>query len=265
MTMINWANIEREHSNFKNRTPTKWAFIEEFLDNDFYEELYNTYPKWDDTWYIQKAEKEVLKSKPDSEEAGEVGRLSYRKFWKRGDRLFFTDGTSREHILIQENDSRYSKSWNEFMKILWSQEFSKKLSEITGIEELNLKHMNFMYARKNGFQNTHIHNSSSKTVIIFVYFSKNWSKGDPGGTFLSDGLDFDAEGKRSGNSKLIFEPHSLDNTSLIVLDGPYAAHGMRKITKDVERRGIQLTYEPFDTVKGWYGDQNKSFFEPIDI
>ena len=41
--MINWANIEREHSNFKNRTPTKWAFIEEFLDNDFYEELYNTY------------------------------------------------------------------------------------------------------------------------------------------------------------------------------------------------------------------------------
>jgi len=251
MTMINWANIEREQSNFKNRTPTKWAFIEEFLDNDFYEELYKTYPKFDDTWDIQ--------------EAGEVGRLSYRKFWKRDDGRFFSDGTPREHVLIQENDSRYSKSWNEFMNILWSQEFSKKLSEITGIGELNLKHMNFMYARKNGFQNTHIHNSSTKTVIVFVYFSKNWSKGDPGGTFLSDGMDFDAEGGQSGNSKIIFEPHNLDNTSLIVLDGPYAAHGMRKITKDVERRGVQLTYESFDTVKGWHGDQNKSLFEPIEI
>ena len=62
MTMINWANIEREQSNFKNRTPTKWAFIEEFLDNDFYGELYNTYPKFDDTWYIQKAEKEEIKT-----------------------------------------------------------------------------------------------------------------------------------------------------------------------------------------------------------
>ena len=38
--MINWANIEKEYSNFKNRNPTKWAFIEEFLDDNFYEKLY---------------------------------------------------------------------------------------------------------------------------------------------------------------------------------------------------------------------------------
>jgi len=213
--------------------------------------LFNTYPKFNDTWDIQ--------------EAGDVGRLSYRKFWKRDEGRFFSDGTPREHVLIQEDDSRYSESWNEFMSILWSQEFTEKLSRVTGIDELNLKHMNFMYARKDGFQNTHIHNASDKTLIVFVYFSKDWKDGDPGGTFLSSDIDFNAKEGNVSDSKIIFEPHNLDNTSLMVLDGPYAAHGMRKITKDVERRGIQLTYEPFNATDGWYGDKGKKILEPLEL
>jgi len=90
---------------------------------------------------------------------------------------------------------------------------------------------------------------------VFVYFSKNWEDGDPGGTYLSDGVD---------ESKIIFEPDDLDNTALLVLDGPEAAHGMRKITKDVERRAIQLTFEPL-TNDGWYNAANKKPFEPIDL
>ena len=136
---------------------------------------------------------------------------------------------------------------------------------MTDIKQLNLKHMNFMYARKDGFQNTHIHNHSDKTLILFVYFSKDWKKGDPGGTFLADGIDFDAKGEKEGNSKMIFEPGNLDNTSLIVLDGPFAAHGMRKITKDVERRGIQVTYEPFNSTDGWYSDKGKTILEPVEL
>ena len=102
--MMNWKNLDNQVSNFKDKNPTKWAFIEELLDREFYEKLYETYPKFDDTWEVQ--------------EIGEYGRLSYRKFWKRDEGRYFSDGSLREHVLIQEEDTRYSKPWNDFMKIL---------------------------------------------------------------------------------------------------------------------------------------------------
>ena len=228
--MVNWQNASSQSLNFKNSSPTKWAFIKEFLDRGFYEELYKTYPKFDDTW-----------SEMDS-----YDRVGYRKFWKRDE----------ETNHIQEYDSRYNESWNKFLEYAWSEEFIKKLVEVTGVEVTGLRHFCFMYAKKDGFQVPHIHNVSDKTLIVFIYFSKNWEEGDPGGTYLSDGRD---------ESKILFEPYDLDNTSLFVLDGPNAAHGVRRITKDVERRAIQLTYEPFSTTDGWYGQPNKDIPEPIEL
>ena len=230
LNIVNWQNASSQSLNFKNSSPTKWAFIKEFLDRGFYEELYKTFPKFDDTWSLE-----------DS-----YDKISYRKFWKKDD--------ERNHI--QEYDSRYSESWNEFLKHAWSEEFIKKLVEVTGVEVTGLRHFCFMYAKKDGFQSPHIHNVSDKTLIVFIYFSKNWEEGDPGGTYLSDGRD---------ESKILFEPYDLDNTSLFVLDGPNAAHGVRRITKDVERRAIQLTYEPFSTTDGWYGQSNKDIPEPIEL
>jgi len=240
LDIVNWKNAYEQSTNFKNHSPTKWAFVKEFLNKDFYEELYKTFPKFDNTWNEEDSDK----------------KLAYRKFWKRDEGRYYADGTPREHNLIQEYDSRYSESWNKFLKYAWSEEFIKKLVEVTGVEVDGLRHFCFLYAKKGCFQNPHIHNVSDKTLIVFIYFSKNWEKGDPGGTYLSDGKD---------ESKIVFEPYDLDNTSLFVLDGPEAAHGVRKITKDVERRAIQLTYEPFSTTDGWYGQPNKDIPEPIDL
>jgi len=229
LDVVNWKNVYEQSTNFKNHSPTKWAFVKEFLNKDFYEELYKTYPKFDNTW--------VMKDSYDTR--------GYPRYWKR-------DGEN----IIPEYDSRYSESWNKFMKYAWSEEFIKKLVEVTGVEVTGLRHFCFLYSNKNCFQIPHIHNVSDKTLIVFIYFSKNWQKGDPGGTFLSDGRD---------ESKILFEPYDLDNTSLFVLDGPNAAHGVRKITKDVERRAIQLTYEPFSTNDGWYGQPNRDIPELIDL
>ena len=246
LNIVNWQKAYDQSSNFKNSGPTKWAFVKEFLDRDFYEELYKTFPKFDNTWYLT----DSAGSKTDE-------KFAYRKFWKREKSRYYTDGTPiDEHNLIQEYDSMYSESWNKFLNHAWSEEFVKKLVEVTGVEVSGLRHFCFMYAKKGCFQSPHIHNISDKTLIVFLYFSKNWEEGDPGGTYLSDGLD---------ESKILFEPNDLDNTALFVLDGPEAAHGMRKIIKDVERMAIQLTYEPFSTTNGWYGELNKDVFEPIEL
>ena len=240
MNVVNWQNAYDKSSNFKSSGPPKWAFVKEFLNRDFYEELYKTFPKFDDTWNVT-----------DNEE-----KFAYRKFWKTDEGRYYTDGTPREHDLIQEYDSRYSEPWNKFLKHAWSEEFTKKLAEVTGVEVTGLRHFCFMYANKNCFQKTHIHNVSDKTLIVFLYFSKNWEEGDPGGTYLSN---------EANGSKILFEPCELDNTALFVLDGPEAAHGMRKIVKDAERKAIQLTYEPFSTTEGWYGRRDKDVFEPIEL
>ena len=83
LNIVNWQNAYDQSSNFKNSSPTKWAFVKEFLDRNFYEELYKTYPKFDDTWSLE-----------DS-----YDKISYRKFWK----------IDQEKTIIMEHDSRYSE------------------------------------------------------------------------------------------------------------------------------------------------------------
>ena len=72
LNIVNWQKAYDQSSNFKNSGPTKWAFVKEFLDRDFYEELYRTFPKFDNTWYLT----DSAGSKTDE-------KLAYRKFWKR--------------------------------------------------------------------------------------------------------------------------------------------------------------------------------------
>ena len=43
--IINWENIFAQSTTFQTQKPTKWAFLEEFFARDFYEKLYETYPK----------------------------------------------------------------------------------------------------------------------------------------------------------------------------------------------------------------------------
>ena len=81
-----------------------------------------------------------------------------------------------------------------------------------------------------------------------IYFSKNWNKGDPGGTYITTEED---------ESKLVFEPYNLDNSAMIFQDGPYAGHGVRRMDKDVERRAIQIYLEEYSLETGWSGDKEE--------
>ena len=220
--ILNWQNVFKYSSEFQNRKP-RWVFIEEFFDRSFYEKLYNSYPKHDDTWAIT-----------DS-----VDKNAFHKSWNKK-----VLGEVTENV----EDKNFSESWNEFYHYLFTEEFIEKIRKFSGVPITRVKYFGFAYMKKRGFQLPHIHNVGPSTVILMMFFSKNWKKGDPGGTYVC--LEED-------ESTMIFEPYNLDNSVMIFHDGPQAGHGVRPIEKDVERRAIQIYFEEYSEEKGWSGDKKE--------
>ena len=48
--IINWEKLFSYSDTFQNNKPCKWAFIEDFFQREFYDQLYETFPKFDDSW-----------------------------------------------------------------------------------------------------------------------------------------------------------------------------------------------------------------------
>ena len=217
--IINWKNLFEQSHNFTNNKPFKFAFIEDFFDSDFYEKLYQTYPKFDDTWIDTKV----------------MSKTQLSKYWNK----------AGPNIPVDENDDpKFSSVWNKFKRYAQSQEFIDNFKKFSGAPVNKLKFFQFMSYKLGGFQFPHIHNVGPSTLVIMIYLSKNWKKGDPGGTYMASDED---------ESKIIFEPYNLDNSLAIFQDGPKAAHGVRLITQNVERKAIQITLEGYSSSTGWTG------------
>jgi len=147
-----------------------------------------------------------------------------------------------DDIPTDEEDHKFSKPWNEFHHYLFTDEFIQNIRKFSGVPVGRLKHFSMKVSKKGGYQSPHIHNVGPSTLIFMVYFSKSWEKGDPGGTYLTPEED---------ESKMIFEPYNLDNSTMVFQDSPYAGHGVRYIEKDVERRAIQIYLEGYSADSGW--------------
>ena len=48
--ILNWEEIFKKSNNFKENSPTKWAYIENFLEEELYNELYKSYPEFNESW-----------------------------------------------------------------------------------------------------------------------------------------------------------------------------------------------------------------------
>ena len=221
--IINWENVFSQTSIFQTQKPTKWAFLEEFFARDFYEKLYETYPKKDESWTLD----------------DQHDYYNFSHTWA---------GKDRTDVSTDVEDPSFSESWNQFHHYLFSDEFISNIRKFSGVPVNRLKYFTFALKPKRGYQLAHIHNVGPSTLILVIYFNKNWKKGDPGGTYISTEED---------ESKMIFEPYNLDNTAMIFHDGPHAAHGSRYITKDVERRAIQIYLEKYSPDTGWSGGSKK--------
>lgn len=220
--IINWDNVFKQSDSFKNNQPFKFGFIEEFIERDFYEKLYDTFPKPNDQWF----------------DASSLQKSKIQYNWGQ---------ISLEHDIVPDGDDELlSKEWNQFKRYVESDEFFEKIRQFSGVPVNRLKHFSFAIKRKGDFQIAHAHNTGPNILILMIYFTKGWEQGEPGGTFVATDMD--------DESSIIFEAYNLDNSLTIFHDGPNAIHGVRRITKDgIERKAIQLYLEMYDEQTGWSG------------
>ena len=220
--IINWDNVFKQSDSFKNNKPFKFGFVEKFIDHDFYERLYETFPKPDDLWF----------------DASSLQKSKVMRHWGQN--------IGKHEIVPPGDDSSLSKEWNIFKKYVESKEFFENMQKFSGIPVNRLKHFSFAIKRKGDFQISHAHNTGPNILILMIYFTKGWTEGEPGGTYVATDLD--------DESSIIFEAYNLDNSVTIFHDGPDAIHGVRRITKDgAERKAIQLYLEMYDEKTGWSG------------
>lgn len=228
--IINWDGFFNESQNFKTNQPFKFAFIEEFFNRDFYEKLYETYPSLDTFTKVSSPSKSQLV-------------------------CYWGDTENFEPVPLGK-DPKFSDEWNIFKQYAESNEFIENIRKFSGIDVNKLKHFGFTSYKKGGFQLPHIHNAGPTTLILMIYFSKNWGKGDPGGTYMTPTED---------ESSIIFEPYNLDNSLAIFHDGPNSGHGVRYIKKDVERKAIQIYFENYSEESGWSDILNQERHNPKNL
>ena len=225
--LINWHNLHKNSELFKKNKPFRFVFVEDFFVREFYEKLYETYPTINSTWKI----------------FSDLSKFQYY--------LPILDNTHEVKQKINPSDEKVtslSEEWKKLLRYSVTDEFVDHFRRFSGVDVNKYKYFEFMAYQKGGFQLPHIHNVGPSTLILMLYFSKGWKKGDPGGTYMASGLDEKA---------IIFEPYNLDNTLAIFHDGPHAAHGVRYIVKDVIRQGLQITLENFSDSR-WSGEKKST-------
>ena len=215
--MVNWDKLMEKSNDFKNQKPFNFSFIEEFFNHEFYERLYSSYPKFDSSW----------------NKHADTDKFQLNKTW---------NNLPTSEINKPGDDPTMSEHWNKLKRYVETDEFVSYFRDFSGVPVTKCKYFFFMGYQRGGFQLPHIHNVGPSTLIIMLYFSKNWKQGDPGGTYMASEPD---------ESSIIFEPYNLDNTIALFHDSPNAAHGVRYISKDIERCGFQITLEGFSEDSGW--------------
>ena len=117
--IINWDNLFVKSEEFKQNKYFKFGFIEKFFNHDFYEKLYKTYPKIDDTWNIN----------------SDLSKFQYWKTW---------NNASSFEINSEGNDSSLSEYWNKFKRYAETDEFVENFKKFSGSNVTKLKHFKFM-------------------------------------------------------------------------------------------------------------------------
>jgi len=201
--IINWDSLYEQSESFQNAKPFRNVYVKGIFKENFYKKLYDSYPKFDESWIIEND-------------------------WRR---------SAKRKNLVSEtkiNGNDWNSEWKKFATYVISKEFFNNIIKFTGIKVTRHMDTSFLTSEKGDFQLPHVDadgNYENKIQLIF-YFSKNWQKGDPGGTFFCENEDEDS---------ITFEPYDLDNSMICFEETPHSWHGTRYITKDVRRRAVLVS------------------------
>lgn len=213
--IINWDNVFLQSETFQKNKPFQYTFVKNFLNKEFYDVLYSSYPEDDDSWIIPK----------------DFGRSAKKRWFGEAD-------PNSDKCSLDVEDSSLNESWNKFFHYIHSKEFLQNMSRFSNFEINKLKHFAFIKNGKGSFNMPHTHHPTEKkedygyNLTLLVYFAKGWKKGDPGGTYLASEED---------EESIIFEPYDLDNSCVIFAESSHSWHGSRYMTQDAIRRSIQFT------------------------
>ena len=207
-SIINWKSLHAKSDEFNNSTPFRYGYVENFFDSDFYEKLYDTYPKVDSDWYS----------------SDQMYRKSMTSLVLKSD-----EETEFSH------DDMFSKEWNEFKQYIMSDDFVKNMADYTNMPLKKTLHAIFIVLNRGDFLLPHVDGDGNyrQKLDLMLYFSKDWKKGDPGGTYLASGED---------ESTIFLEPYNLDNSMVCFEQTPASYHGVRNITKKVVRQALAVAF-----------------------
>ena len=107
--IINWNGILLRSQEFQGKTPTRFAFLENFFFEDFYNKLYETFPDISMFTKIEEPDKSALRRWWGTKGAGEI-------------------------INPNERDEQLSPEWNTFYEYLHSDDFFSEYSKILRLE-----------------------------------------------------------------------------------------------------------------------------------
>ena len=203
--IVDWEVLYQNSEKFKKSKPFKHGFVKGIFKKEFYDKLYKSFPKEDNSWFVNNDYRRTARTKQF---------LGYQEKPKAVKDL--------------------SPEWNKLQVYITTKEFSDNFSKYTGIKLKGPHEAGFFANKKNDFQLPHIDVDGEyiNTIQLLFYFSKGWEKGEPGGTYLA---------KTDDEETIFFEPYDLDNTMICFVEGKHSWHGTRYIVKDVVRQALSVS------------------------
>ena len=119
--IFNWDILNEQSESFQNAKPFRNIFLKGIFKENFYKKLYDSYPKFDESWVVEND-------------------------WRRA--------AKRKNLVSETkiNGDDWNLEWKKFATYVTSKEFFNNISKFTGINITRHMDTSFLASEKGDFQ-----------------------------------------------------------------------------------------------------------------